>query len=206
MKGKLEDSESLKAVSTEKERTKLSSELTDTEEWLYGDEGEAADAAILKEKLSTLRSQGDAIERRAAEKERRPGAISGVADFVAAVKKALATWPKEKPWIDPHETEGVTAKLNELTAWLDKKVAAQKKLKDHEEPAFTVSEVMQKVDAAKKAYERLSAKKKPPPPPPSPDEKAAAGNETEKEASGGSGETGAADGGAKEDGETHDEL
>jgi hypothetical protein len=58
-------------VTTEEARVKFIEQLTEAEDWLYGDgETEAADA--FKSRLAALKAVGEPIARRAAELELRP--------------------------------------------------------------------------------------------------------------------------------------
>jgi molecular chaperone DnaK (HSP70) len=58
-------------VTTEEERNKFTEQLSEAEDWLYGD-GEAAGASEFKERLSALQAVGKPIEVRASEAELRP--------------------------------------------------------------------------------------------------------------------------------------
>lgn len=58
-------------VTTEEERNKFTEQLSEAEDWLYGD-GELANASEFKEKLKTLQAVGKPIEVRASEAELRP--------------------------------------------------------------------------------------------------------------------------------------
>lgn len=58
-------------VTTEEERVKFTEQLSEAEDWLYGD-GETADAAEFSEKLRALQVVGKPITRRAVEAEARP--------------------------------------------------------------------------------------------------------------------------------------
>ena len=57
-------------VTTEEERVKFTEQLSDAEDWLYGD-GETADAAEFKDKLKVLEGVGSPIATRASELELR---------------------------------------------------------------------------------------------------------------------------------------
>jgi hypothetical protein len=58
-------------VTTEEARVKFIEQLTEAEDWLYGD-GEAEAAEAFKSRLSALKAVGEPIARRAAELELRP--------------------------------------------------------------------------------------------------------------------------------------
>lgn len=196
MRGKLDGSNALiQQVTIPQQREELSSKLTQAEDWLYGEEGEAAPGATLKEKLASLKKLGDAIERRASEKFKRPTAVSNAMDFAAGSKDAVKKWETTKPWIEAADKEALIAKLDAFDNWLLHKVGAQEALDDHEDPAFTIEDLRKEMEDSKKAFNKLNSKRAPPPPPPpSPPPKAeTAANETESApAAGGSDVDGAA--------------
>jgi hypothetical protein len=67
-------------VTTEDERVKFTEQLSEAEDWLYGD-GEAADAAAFQSKLKGLEAVGAPIAHRASEAELRPEVGVGVQDW-----------------------------------------------------------------------------------------------------------------------------
>merc|ERR1711871_711733 len=76
------------------------------------------------------------------------GAIEKFRKALALAKKnATEVWPDERPWLEQEDLDALVKKADDAGAWLDDQEKAQKKLKNHEEPAFRVAE--------------LNAKKKP---------------------------------------------
>lgn len=63
-------------VTTEEQRTSFREELTDAEDWLYGD-GEHEDAAGYRKKLSELSTTGQPMTKRRQELEMRPRVGAG---------------------------------------------------------------------------------------------------------------------------------
>jgi hypoxia up-regulated 1 len=58
-------------VTTEEDRVKFTEQLSEAEDWLYGD-GEEADTAAFQDKLKALETVGKPIALRASEAELRP--------------------------------------------------------------------------------------------------------------------------------------
>merc|ERR1711884_611816 len=73
IRGKL--CEELEEFMLEEDRNKFSLELEDAENWLYED-GEYAEKSEYNQKLSQLKTKGDAVKKRRYEFNERPGAIN----------------------------------------------------------------------------------------------------------------------------------
>lgn len=161
---KLEVNEQYLEVTTEDERVKFTEQLSDAEDWLYGD-GETADAAAFTDKLKTLESVGSPIAVRATELELRPEVLTAVKERVEAAEKTIASWSEEKPWITEEETKSASEKLDAFKSWLKEQEEAQGKKKSTEQPAFMSADVVTKWTPAEKAVLKLDKKSKPKPPP-----------------------------------------
>ena len=89
--------EELVAVTTEAQREKFAAELAEAEDWLYGD-GEAVDGTEYRARLRVLRTTGDPMELRAAERAARPkvraGRLAGGARYGAGSDAPLSTAPQ----------------------------------------------------------------------------------------------------------------
>ncbi|KAL4458458.1 hypothetical protein ABPG75_013323 [Micractinium tetrahymenae] len=207
-RNKVESSEEVAAVTTEQQREEFLKQLTDQEDWLYGD-GEGADTSELKSHLRKLREVGDAIFGRVAEAEARPKALALAAEFVELTRKAVNSWPEVKPWLEKEEVDALAAQVDNFTSWLEGKKEEQAKLAAHQDPAFKSEEVTTWLVRLQKAFNRLNNKKKPKPPPPPPPPQADAnatdaGASSERQQGAGS-EAGAGKDGEKKE-EAHDEL
>ncbi|WIA17622.1 hypothetical protein OEZ85_014432 [Tetradesmus obliquus] len=173
---KLETQEALQQVTTEEARVKFIEQLTEAEDWLYGDgEAEAADAFTTR--LAGLKAVGEPIARRAAELELRPQVLSAVKEQSEAAEKLIASWADTKPWINENDTKAAADKLEEFTQWLQQQVEAQDKKEPTEEPAFIAMDVVTKWEGVQKALRKTDSKRKPKPPKPAANETASA-NET----------------------------
>ena len=78
-----------------------------------------------------------------------------------AKKNATEVWPDERPWLEQEDLDALVKKADDAGAWLDDQEKAQKKLKNHEEPAFRVAELNAKLKPTVVLAARLNAKKKP---------------------------------------------
>ncbi|WIA37837.1 hypothetical protein OEZ86_014693 [Tetradesmus obliquus] len=173
---KLETQEALQQVTTEEARVMFIEQLTEAEDWLYGDgEAEAADA--FSTRLAGLKAVGEPIARRAAELELRPQVLSAVKEQSEAAEKLIASWADTKPWINENDTKAAADKLEEFTQWLQQQVEAQDKKEPTEEPAFIAMDVVTKWEGVQKALHKTDSKRKPKPPKPAANETASA-NET----------------------------
>jgi hypothetical protein len=92
----------------------------------------------------------------------RPKAIEKFRKALALAKKnATEVWPDERPWLEQEDLDALVKKADDAGAWLDDQEKAQKKLKNHEEPAFRVAELNAKLKPTVVLAARLNAKKKP---------------------------------------------
>merc|ERR1711871_327877 len=105
-------------------------------------------AATFNDKRTAFEALWNAVVGRAEELAARPKAIEKFRKALALAKKnATEVWPDERPWLKQEDLDALVKKADDAGAWLNDQEKAQKKLKNHEEPAFRVAE--------------LNAKKKP---------------------------------------------
>ena len=158
----LQDEESrLYAYSSEQERQDASKSLLDAEDWIYGDEAETATAKVFKEKLKSIRTAVDAIEQRIFEASIREQVVDSSKTFIEETLKTIKSWSKSKPWITKDETEVIQTNLTDFKTWIDEQLKAQKDKPLHEDPAFKVQDVKERLDTVRKAFTRLNIKSKP---------------------------------------------
>lgn len=170
VRGRLNSDDELISVSTEEQREAAVAVLNDAEEWLYGD-GESATASELRQKLKDVRKQSDDIEIRAAELSSRNDVVPTALSSLELYLKTANAWSDTKPWLNETEAVKVISQIQEIKSWIETKVDEQSKLQNHEDPAFRVSEVLEKIDIAKRVFNRLNNRPKPvEKPPPTKDE------------------------------------
>ncbi|KAG2432896.1 hypothetical protein HXX76_008627 [Chlamydomonas incerta] len=165
MKEALETDELMQKVSTEEQRESFRARLTDEEDWLYMEADESEGAQQFKDRLAQLKDIGEPIKRRAEELELRPKLMETVRKQLELKQSVVRAWADTKPWITEEEREGMAKQLAEVEADLTAKEEAQSKKVDHEEPAFSVTEVATAWDKFDKAFNKLNNKRKPKPPP-----------------------------------------
>ncbi|DBA73173.1 hypothetical protein WJX79_004877 [Trebouxia sp. C0005] len=162
--GWLADDEGVEAVTTDKQRQSFQSELSKVEDWLY-DQGEHEQAPVFREKLSQLRTTGDAIFFRVSELQARPEALRLARQFVDLTMHSVQGWSSTKPWINATDTDSLLAELQGFTSWMSEEEVKQSKVKAHDEPVLESSTISARLVQLKHAFERLNKKKKPAPPP-----------------------------------------
>ena len=86
IRGKL--CEELEDFMLEEDRNKFSLELEDAENWLYED-GEYAEKVEYSQKLTQLKSKGEAVKKRRYEFNERPGAINQFGQCLQLAQKAV---------------------------------------------------------------------------------------------------------------------
>ena len=150
----------IEPVSTKKQREEIASTSRELEDWLY--EADAEPAATFNDKRAAFEALWTAVVGRAEELAARPKAIEKFRKALALAKKnATEVWPDERPWLEQEDLDALVKKADDAGAWLDDQEKAQKKLKNHEEPAFRVAELNAKLKPTVVLAARLNAKKKP---------------------------------------------
>ncbi|RLN47638.1 hypothetical protein BBJ29_007699 [Phytophthora kernoviae] len=152
----------IKKVTVPEQVESLQTKLEETEEWLYED-GDKADAAEYKKKMSALDSDLSAILSRVSELKELPIAINTAQEYAFSTRELMTEWSKSKPQVTDDERGDVLEKIDELEAWLTESEAAQKAAPKHESPVMTSADVAKKVQSVKKFVIILSKRPKPEP-------------------------------------------
>lgn len=160
--GALQDEDSsIFKYSSEQERQEASKSLTDAEDWIYGEEADSSSAFVFRTKLKAIRTVIDRIEDRIFEASIRDQVIDSSQNFIDETSKAIKSWSKSKPWITKEEIDAIQTNLTDFKNWVIQQAALQKDKALHEDPAFKVQDVRDKLDAVRKAFTRLNIKSKP---------------------------------------------
>ncbi|GFR42342.1 hypothetical protein Agub_g3033, partial [Astrephomene gubernaculifera] len=165
MKEALETDELVMKVSTEAQRESFHSRLAAEEDWLYMEAEEGEGPEQFRRRLKALQEIGEPIKRRAEELELRPKLVEGLRSQAGLRRALIGAWPATKPWISEAEQQEVDKLLSDFEADLAAKLAAQEGRPEHEEPAFTASELAAAWERFEKAFNKVNNKKKPKPPP-----------------------------------------
>uniref|UniRef100_A0A0B7AHG5 Hypoxia up-regulated protein 1 n=1 Tax=Arion vulgaris TaxID=1028688 RepID=A0A0B7AHG5_9EUPU len=136
--------------STEDEREKLFTLLSETSDWLYEHSADAKKSEF-KEKLKALKDKAQDILKRVYEVEERPKAMEALRETLNQTEFFLATVKNFSDIADPIftqvEMDTLEKLINETRQWRDETVAAQKKLKPYDNPVLLVEDVAQRIVA-----------------------------------------------------------
>jgi len=147
IRGKL--GEELEDFILEDDRNKFVLELEDAENWLY-EEGEEADKPVYQEKLTYLRSKGEAVRRRRVEYEERPAAINMMGQCLQLAQKAVDAFKagdEKYNHLDPAEVEKVQKLIMEKNEWLARVVSELSNLPKHADPTTLASQFIQEKES-----------------------------------------------------------
>lgn len=183
IRGKISDE--LEDFILEDDRNKFVLELEDAENWLYED-GEEADKPVYQEKLTYLRSKGEAVRRRRIEFEERPAAINTMGQCLQLAQKAVDAYKAgddKYSHLEPGEVEKVQKLIMEKGDWMGRVVSELTNLPKHADPTTLASQFIQEKESfwhtASPILNKPKPKVEPPKEAPAEDEK---GKEAEKAA------------------------
>ena len=150
-------------VSNEKQRKEIQKLADNAEEWMY-DDGYNADLPTFEDKYAELSVPFEKILFRLEELEARPAAVEALTKKLGKVEELMTKWETEKPHITEEERKDVLDKVAEARKWLEDSEKKQKKVKAHEDPAFTSAEVPDQTKDIEALVAKLNRKKAPKPP------------------------------------------
>lgn len=173
IRGKL--CEELEDFMLEEDRNKFSLELEDAENWLYED-GEYAEKSEYNQKLSQLKTKGDAVKKRRYEFNERPGAINQFGQCLQLAQKAVDSYKagdEKFSHLDQAEVEKVQKAIAEKQEWFSRQCAEIQKLQKTSDPPVLASQFIQEKESFWHMASNILNKPKPKvePPPPAPEEK-----------------------------------
>lgn len=142
---------------------KLTSRLSDMEDWLY-DEGEDQTKSVYVAKLDELKKEGDPIEMRYLEDQTRPGAIEDIRKRCEHYLQSAQSDSPQLAHIPPEEREKVVKECLAAIDWLNEKHEMQARLNKYEEPVLLTSDITKKRDVIERVCKPIMTR--PPPPPP----------------------------------------
>merc|ERR1712096_139385 len=170
IRGKL--CEELEEFMVEEERNKFQMELEDAENWLYED-GEYAEKAEYSQKLTQLKSKGEAVKKRKYEFNERPGAINQFGQCLQLAQKAVDSYKagdEKFAHLDQAEVEKVQKAIGEKQEWFSRMCAEIQKLQKTSDPPVLASQFLQEKESFWHMASNILNKPKPKvePPPPAP--------------------------------------
>jgi len=170
IRGKL--CEELEDFMQEEDRSKFSLELEDAENWLYED-GEYAEKSEYSQKLTQLKSKGEAVKKRKYEFNERPGAINQFGQCLQLAQKAVDSYKagdEKFAHLDQAEVEKVQKAIGEKQEWFSRMCAEIQKLQKTSDPPVLASQFLQEKESFWHMASNILNKPKPKvePPPPAP--------------------------------------
>lgn len=142
MRDKISSDSQLGLYGTAEEKAAFSAKRDAMENWLYED-GFDATKKVYAEKLAELKALGDPIEKRQAESQERPGAVSSLQSGL----ESYSTWVNDSQanekyeHITDEEREKVRSKCDEISAWMYEKLDQQAGMSLDEDPVLTVHSI-----------------------------------------------------------------
>ena len=168
MRNKLSDE--LSAFISESDRSRISSLLTDSEDWLYGD-GYDAQRSEYKRRLTELKTLGDPVIARKYEADHR-------AEYAGQLKQAVGhyqRWASQSDDKTAHVTAEERKKLvdesNTVDEWLASTMSQLDRQPKTSNPSVSIAQLKQKKEQLDKFAQPIVNKPKPTPPPPAKDDK-----------------------------------
>jgi len=147
IRGKISDE--LEEFIQEDDRNKFVLELEDAENWLYED-GEDAEKISYQDKLTALKSKGEAVRRRRLEFEERPVAINMMGQCLQLAQKAVDAYragDEKYNHLEPGEVEKVQKLIEEKGDWLGRVVAELNNLPKTSDPTTLASQFVQEKES-----------------------------------------------------------
>lgn len=161
---KLEHDVNYQKALTEEEKTKISEQLTETDNWLW-DEGITADVKTLKSKLDDLKKLTKGLIVRIRESELRPQKIQELKDalntteaFVQASRLLFIKKDDEEKPITEAEVDSLEKIITETTAWRDRVLDEFEKLLPTETPKYLSNDFDEKILLLKRETNYLTNK------------------------------------------------
>ncbi|RGB32887.1 Hsp70 protein [Rhizophagus diaphanus] len=151
-------------VSTESQRAELSSKLSETSDWLYG-EGEEAQTVEFKTRLNNLKLLEQPIAYRREERIKLPNAIfkikaviNSTRDFVDEIKTNTTA---ENRYHTDEELDKLLSVCGKVEEWLNEKLELQGKTPPHVNPSLVTIDIDKKLNEIEREFLILVSKKPP---------------------------------------------
>ncbi|XP_018022055.1 97 kDa heat shock protein isoform X2 [Hyalella azteca] len=162
--------EELEAFVAEEDRTALSRNLEETENWLYED-GEDCQKQVYVDKLDELKKYGEPIKERRRERLELPGAFEALMSAIQLANKVcdqFAAGDEKFDHLDSAEVEKVQKASSEKLAWTEQQMGAVKATSNFEAVPITSSQVRSELSAFEHLVRPIINKPKPKPKAPTP--------------------------------------
>ncbi|KAK4439333.1 Heat shock protein 16 [Sesamum alatum] len=136
-----------RSFATDSEKEGISSNLQQTEEWLY-DDGDDESEYVYTEKLDNLKKMVDPIEIRYKEEEARAVATRDLLNCIVEYRMAVASLP-------PGERDAVIGECNKAEQWLREKSHHQDSLPKNADPVHWSGDIKRKSETLDAMYKHV---------------------------------------------------
>jgi hypoxia up-regulated 1 len=159
----------MELVSTEEERSAISTLLEEGEDWLWED-GEDVAASVYKSKKANMTNEVKDVFLRYDELEKRAAAMKHFEAVVQDTRVRVINWTtreekriatNESTWIHTNETNRLSKMVDEAETWLKEKVDELEKAGLFVKPPFTARECLQQIRPVEAEVEYLRYRPKP---------------------------------------------
>ncbi|XP_057764831.1 heat shock 70 kDa protein 16 [Salvia miltiorrhiza] len=136
---------------TDFEKGTISSNLQQTEEWIYGD-GDDESEFVYTERLQDLKKMVDPIENRYKDEAAREQATRNLLNCIKEFRMAVGS-------LSPSARDAVIGECNKAELWLQEKRLQQDLLPKNADPVLWSSEITRKADALHAVYKHATESK-----------------------------------------------
>jgi len=160
MKDKLEHDQKYKTMSTSDDREKITSKLTEINDWLW-DDGATADVKTLKSKLDELKTMTRGLTVRVKELDARPLKLKELKETLNLtehfLKSARTMIGEDQPFTDV-EVKALEKAIKDTTMWRDQMLSEQERTLPTETPKYLSSDIEDKIVSLKREVSYLLGK------------------------------------------------
>lgn len=149
----------MESVSTEDQRETTRAALAEAEDWLYEQDDESAQ--VFKDKLAELKLLAEPIFFRLAELTALPTAINTTQTLIAHVRKQVADYTKNRPWVPEADLQRLKDKADDLAEYVEDQIEAQSQLTAFEPPVFESEQLYERIRPIHRLSNDLQKLKKP---------------------------------------------
>ncbi|KAI3466575.1 hypothetical protein Pfo_023238 [Paulownia fortunei] len=146
-----------RSFATDSEKERISSNLQQTEEWLYED-GDDESEYVYTKKIEDLKKMVDPIDNRYKEEDARALATRNLLSCIVEYRMAVGSLP-------PSERDAVIGECNKAEQWLREKSQQQDSLPKNADPILWTSEINGKAEALDEICKHVIGSKSPSPKP-----------------------------------------
>ncbi|KAH8119135.1 heat shock protein 70 [Phellopilus nigrolimitatus] len=128
------------------EKKALLAALTESEDWLYTEEGEDATKSAYVTRLDALKKLGDPIAARYREAENRSSSATQLRGALNTYLSEATSENEKYSHIDASQKQSIVEKVATVQKWLDDQLARQAERPKNEDPVVTCEEIIKKRD------------------------------------------------------------